>query len=309
MSEFKPHKYVSALPAQLEANSVYFVRSGAGFDLYVTNSSGTIVSYSANYQPINSKLTDLANKTWTSGKVVYAHTADNTFTGLFVGAASSTDLLDRAAGDERYFAKAGDTMTGKLTLPASTTVGASLNIPTGVAPTSPNTGDLWFVDATGLILRRNGTNRTIWDQGNLTTVSQAEAEAGSATTDRVWTAERVRQAANAAIAADTTKLTAATGQIVQTIRRTSAYTAVNGDRVLTSTAGGAWTLTLPASGYVEVVDLTGTWATNNLTINPGTKTIRGNTGNLVCDVAGAHLIFMFDATANYWVVSRIQGVS
>lgn len=49
MAVYKPHKYVSVLPATLEADSVYFVRTGAGFDLYVTNSSGTVVAYPANY--------------------------------------------------------------------------------------------------------------------------------------------------------------------------------------------------------------------------------------------------------------------
>jgi hypothetical protein len=43
------HKVVSALPGTLDANSIYYVRVGTGFDLYVTNDSGTIVAY-----PINS---------------------------------------------------------------------------------------------------------------------------------------------------------------------------------------------------------------------------------------------------------------
>jgi hypothetical protein len=41
-------KIVSALPATLDADTVYFVRVGAGFDQYVTNSSGTVVAYRAN---------------------------------------------------------------------------------------------------------------------------------------------------------------------------------------------------------------------------------------------------------------------
>ncbi|MEY2862833.1 MAG: hypothetical protein RLY58_540 [Pseudomonadota bacterium] len=41
-------KIVSALPATLDADTIYFVRVGAGFDQYVTNSSGTVVAYRAN---------------------------------------------------------------------------------------------------------------------------------------------------------------------------------------------------------------------------------------------------------------------
>jgi len=93
------------------------------------------------------------------------------------------------------------------------------------------------------------------------------------------------------------------------VRKTTTYTAVDGDRVLANTSGSAWTLTLPDSGCVEVIDAAGTWETNNLTVDPGTNTIRGVTGDLVCDLAGAHLIFTFDETADYWVVSKLQGVS
>lgn len=48
MALVKHHKVVAALPSQLEANAIYYVRAGAGFNLYVTNSSGQIVAYPAN---------------------------------------------------------------------------------------------------------------------------------------------------------------------------------------------------------------------------------------------------------------------
>ena len=44
----KQHKVVAALPGTLEADSIYYVRAGTGFDLYVTNSSGTVVAYPFN---------------------------------------------------------------------------------------------------------------------------------------------------------------------------------------------------------------------------------------------------------------------
>jgi hypothetical protein len=42
MSTFAAHKVVSALPATLAANAIYAVRVGAGFDLYITDSTGLV---------------------------------------------------------------------------------------------------------------------------------------------------------------------------------------------------------------------------------------------------------------------------
>ncbi|RIA22679.1 hypothetical protein DFO61_3369 [Ectopseudomonas oleovorans] len=48
MAVIRHHKYVGALPSPLEADSVYYVRAGTGFDIYVTNSSGMVVAYPLN---------------------------------------------------------------------------------------------------------------------------------------------------------------------------------------------------------------------------------------------------------------------
>lgn len=45
------HKLVSSLPGVLQANSVYYVRTGAGFDTYVTNDLGIVVAYPLNLPP------------------------------------------------------------------------------------------------------------------------------------------------------------------------------------------------------------------------------------------------------------------
>lgn len=46
-------KVVSQLPATLEKNTVYYVRVGNGFEIYVTNNSGVIVAYPSNYLTSN----------------------------------------------------------------------------------------------------------------------------------------------------------------------------------------------------------------------------------------------------------------
>lgn len=51
--------------------------------------------------------------------------------------------------------KAGDTMLGQLVAAASSTAAAGLNLAPGVAPTSPNNGDIWPTSG-GLFVRING---------------------------------------------------------------------------------------------------------------------------------------------------------
>lgn len=48
MNKVKFNKVVAQLPEELEADSIYYVRAGAGVDVYVTNSSGVIVPMPTN---------------------------------------------------------------------------------------------------------------------------------------------------------------------------------------------------------------------------------------------------------------------
>ena len=48
MAELRSEKYVNSLPSVLIANTIYYVKNGAGFDVYITNNSGTIIAYPLN---------------------------------------------------------------------------------------------------------------------------------------------------------------------------------------------------------------------------------------------------------------------
>ena len=48
MAAVRFHKVVGSLPGTLEANSVYFLRTGAGFSIHITNDLGQVEAYNLN---------------------------------------------------------------------------------------------------------------------------------------------------------------------------------------------------------------------------------------------------------------------
>jgi hypothetical protein len=91
---------------------------------------------------------------------------------------------------------------------------------------------------------------------------------------------------------------------------TTAVTATDKQGVLTSTAGGAFTVTLPATpsvgAQVVVADAGNAWGTNNLTVARNGSTIGGLAENLVCDITGASVQFVYDGTT-WEVYAQIGG--
>lgn len=81
---------------------------------------------------------------------------------------------------------------------------------------------------------------------------------------------------------------------------TSNYTASINEGVLTDTTSGAFTVTLPSSpingAIVVVADISGTWGTNNLTIGRNGSTIAGLAEDLVCNISGVLVQFIYDGS-------------
>jgi hypothetical protein len=73
------------------------------------------------------------------------------------GLTGSTGATGPSADTSTFVQKSGDTMTGKLNFPASTTSSAGLNIGNGVNPTSPVTGDAWISTADNLLKWRTAS--------------------------------------------------------------------------------------------------------------------------------------------------------
>lgn len=94
------------------------------------------------------------------------------------------------------------------------------------------------------------------------------------------------------------------------VYKTANYTTADKEGVLTSTAGGAFTVTLPATpsvgAQVVVADAGASWGTNNLTVARNGSTIGGLAENLVCDITGASVQFVYDGTS-WEVYAQIGG--
>jgi hypothetical protein len=91
---------------------------------------------------------------------------------------------------------------------------------------------------------------------------------------------------------------------------TTPVTATDKQGVLTSTAGGAFTVTLPATpstgAQVVVADAGNNWGTNNLTVARNGSTIGGLAEDLICDITGANVQFVYDGTT-WEVYAQIGG--
>jgi hypothetical protein len=86
--------------------------------------------------------------------------------------------------------------------------------------------------------------------------------------------------------------------------KTSAYTAVRGDNVLTNSTGGVFNVTLPASpaagDTVEIIDAYGTWSTNAVTALRNGSNINGAASDLTLNVSGRRVVFIYIDSTQGW---------
>lgn len=103
-----------------------------------------------------------ASQTWptfnqsTTGN---AATATKLATAVNINGVSFDGSGNITVADSTKLPLAGGTMTGKLTTVTSTTSTAAVNVPSGVAPTTPASGDFW--NESGALKFNNGATKTI----------------------------------------------------------------------------------------------------------------------------------------------------
>jgi hypothetical protein len=167
------------------------------------------------------------------------------------------------------------------------------------APSSPEEGDAWYDSASGDIF--------IYYDGVWVEASNANdgptGPTGLTGTDGATGATGPTGATGSTV----TGPTGATGtDAVTTSAINSNQTLVSGYRYLVDTTA-ARSLTLPASpsvgAQIEIVDQTGSSASNNITVSPGSLKINGSVQNLIIDLAYATAKVVYISTAYGWKVS------
>lgn len=158
------------------------------------------------------------------------------------------------------------------TIPTDNLVGKRMFVG-NTTPAYPVTGDVW-VDNSFATVGTQGTQGLQGIQG--TTGTGTQGATGS--TPTVWT--------SSAIAASTTL-----------VARYQYFV----------TTSSAWTLTLPSSptqgDEIRIFDASGSSATNNITVSPGSSNLHGSVQNFVMNVAYGSATLIYTGSTYGWKVA------
>lgn len=90
---------------------------------------------------------------------------------------------------------------------------------------------------------------------------------------------------------------------------TTTYQAVVNDRILASSAGGAFTITLPLStsllenDTIQIIDIGGVSATNNITVARNGAKIQNLAEDLIINVNNASLTLVYTGVTYGWIIA------
>ena len=93
------------------------------------------------------------------------------------------------------------------------------------------------------------------------------------------------------------------------VEKSGSYTAKVNERVVANTSGGAWTLTLPVStsllvnDVVQVIDPTGSYSSNNLTVARNGAKIQNLNEDLTMNINNVAITFIYTGTTYGWLMS------
>lgn len=177
MATFNVSKIVSALPNTLVADTMYLVRVGAGYDQYVTNSTGTIVAYRMNTgSGINS--TALDGLTGTADTVPY-FTGEGTMSlALYTNFGRQLSASADATGTKTLLALENVSNTSDANKPISTAAQTALDLKVDkISGKGLSTND--FTTAQQTVLN------TLTAVGNTTMAAAGTMAIGAATTQTI----------------------------------------------------------------------------------------------------------------------------
>jgi hypothetical protein len=101
-----------------------------------------------------------------------------------------------------------------------------------------------------------------------------------------------------------------TGTAGTTIREvSSAFNASVNDRILANSSGAAFTITLPSSSTlflndtIQIIDIGGASATNNITVARNGAKIQNVADDLTIDINGSIITLTYTGSSYGWIVS------
>ena len=274
--------YVNASPDGLSQGSTVFVQqgtTGAG-ETYTCNTLGTIVfgTTDITFAQISSAQIYSAGTGLTLTGTTFSLTAPVT---VALGGTGATDAATALSNLGAY--------------PASNPSGYTSNA--GTVTTVGGTGTVNGITLTGSVtssgnLTLGGTLSNV-DLSSQITGTLGVANGGTGVTSP-------GTSGNVLTSNGTIWVSSAPTSITYTAVKTSNYTAAASEGVQTSTSGGAFTVTLPATpavgAQVVVVDTSNSWATNNLTVGRNGSTIEGLSEDLVCNISGVSVQLVYSGT-------------
>jgi len=263
------------------------VTAGASGPQYVAQSTLSVGFATAAGTATTATSATTAGFATTAGSATTATTANfATTAGSATTATTATNLAGGAANQVAYQAGAGTTtFLASPTVTGSAILWDGTNIGWGLGPAATSATNL-----------SGGGAYTVVYQSS----AGATAYLSNGTTGQVLTATTGAAPSWAAVPA---------GGLTY-IYTTTPVTATDKQGILADTSGGAFTVTLPATpsvgAQVVVADAGANWGTNNLTVGRNGSTIGGLAQDLVCDISGVSVQFVYDGTT-WEVYAQVGG--